>query len=74
MHFSSAGMKCIITYTSSTEGEDFYGEGADAKLLDLGGASEKGGAVTLKDVFTPLDDAGDAYAELHKLLPGKRDD
>ena len=51
-----------------------YGEGADAKLLDLGGASEKGGAVTLKDVFTPLDDAGDAYAELPKLLPGKRDD
>ena len=30
-----AGMKCIITYTSSTAGEDFYGEGADAKVPDL---------------------------------------
>merc|ERR1719446_2023023 len=31
-----ANMRCIITYTSSTEAEDFYGEGADAKLLDFG--------------------------------------
>ena len=37
----SAGMKCVITYTPQTEQEDFYGEGADAKLLDFG----KGGAV-----------------------------
>jgi beta-phosphoglucomutase-like phosphatase (HAD superfamily) len=31
----AAKMKCVITYTSSTEREDFYGEGADAKLLDF---------------------------------------
>ena len=31
----AAGMKCIITYTLQTEGEDFYGTGADAKLLDF---------------------------------------
>ena len=29
-------MKCVITYTKSTEGEDFYGEGADAKVPELG--------------------------------------
>eukprot|EP01036_Dinobryon_divergens_P025761 gene25761-34342_t len=43
-----ANMRCIITYTSSTEREDFYGEGADAKICNLGG-------VTLADIF---DDAG----------------
>lgn len=42
-------MKCIITYTSSTEGEDFYGEGADAKVPELG--SRK---VTLDSIFGPL--------------------
>ena len=31
----SAGMRCVITYTEQTEGEDFYGFGADAKLLDF---------------------------------------
>jgi len=31
----AAGMKCVITYTSSTASVDFYGEGADAKLLDF---------------------------------------
>ena len=31
----AAGMKCVITYTEQTAGEDFYGEGADAKLLDF---------------------------------------
>jgi len=36
--------RCIITYTSSTESEDFYGEGADAKIGNLGG-------VTLADIF-----------------------
>jgi HAD superfamily hydrolase (TIGR01509 family) len=44
-----AGMKCIITYTSSTESEDFYGQGADAKIPDLG--SRK---VTLASIFNPL--------------------
>lgn len=31
----SAGMHCVITYTSSTRQEDFYGHGASAKLLDF---------------------------------------
>ena len=42
-------MKCLITYTSSTEGEDFYGEGADAKVPELG--SRK---VNLQSIFGPL--------------------
>ena len=42
-------MKCVITYTTSTEGEDFYGEGADAKVPELG--SRK---VTLESIFGPL--------------------
>lgn len=49
----AAGMKCIITYTSSTEEEDFYGEGADAKVPDLG--SRK---VTLEKIFGPLRQEG----------------
>lgn len=44
-----AGMKCIITYTTSTENEDFYSFGCDAKLPDLG---SKG--VTLDMIFNPL--------------------
>ena len=36
----AAGMKCIITYTEQTEEEDFYGEGADAKLLDFSAAPD----------------------------------
>lgn len=57
-------MKCIITYTSSTEAEDFYGEGADAKVPDLG--SRK---VTLDSIFGPLRKEGlDA-----ELLPGIKD-
>jgi HAD superfamily hydrolase (TIGR01509 family) len=44
-----AGMKCIITYTSSTENEDFYGQGADAKIPDI--ASRQ---VNLGDIFGPL--------------------
>lgn len=31
----AASMRCVITYTTSTEREDFYGEGADAKMLDF---------------------------------------
>jgi hypothetical protein len=43
------GMKCVITYTSSTEGGDFYGEGADAKVPDLGSRN-----VNLESIFGPL--------------------
>jgi HAD superfamily hydrolase (TIGR01509 family) len=43
----AAGMRCIITYTASTSGEDFYSEGAAAKLLDL---SQRGG-VSLASIF-----------------------
>ena len=31
----AAGMRCVITYTEETAGNDFYAEGADAALLDL---------------------------------------
>ena len=44
-----ANMRCLITYTSSTEGEDFYGLGADAKVPEL--AERK---VTLDSIFTPI--------------------
>jgi len=40
-------MRCIISYTHSTASEDFYGEGADGKLPDLGN-------VTLEAIFEPL--------------------
>lgn len=48
-----AGMKCLITYTSSTGGEDFYGEGADATVPELG--SRK---VTLNSIFGPMAEIG----------------
>ena len=48
-----AGMRCLITYTSSTEKEDFYGEGADAKVPELGA---KG--VTLDMIFGPMREKG----------------
>lgn len=32
-----AKMKCVITYTESTRGEDFHGHGADATLPNLHG-------------------------------------
>jgi len=39
----AAGMRCVITYTEQTAGEDFYAGGADAKLLDFSaGASVAG--------------------------------
>lgn len=47
MHLLLLYCRCIITYTSSTEKEDFYGEGADAKVPSLAG-------VTLSDIFDPL--------------------
>ena len=49
-----AGMRCLNTYTSSTESEDFYGEGADAKVPELGA---KG--VTLDMIFGPMREKGD---------------
>ena len=45
-------MRCLITYTSSTASEDFYGEGADAKVPDL----RSRGVVTLDDAFAGGDD------------------
>ena len=47
------GMKCLITYTKSTEGEDFYGNGADAKVPELGSAG-----VTLDKIFGPMKEEG----------------
>jgi len=44
-----AGMRCIITYTTSTENEDFYSMGCDAKVPDLG---SKG--VSLDMIFGPM--------------------
>jgi HAD superfamily hydrolase (TIGR01509 family) len=44
-----ANMKCVITYTSSTASADFYGEGASAKVPELGSAG-----VTLESIFGPL--------------------
>jgi HAD superfamily hydrolase (TIGR01509 family) len=49
----AAGMKCIITYTSSTAEEPFYELGAEAKVPDL--ASRK---VTLESIFGPLREKG----------------
>lgn len=57
----SAGMKCIITYTSQTDIVDFYAAGADAKLPDFSSG------VTASDIF----DAGPAVKE--DLLPNVRD-
>ena len=59
-----AGMKCVITYTSSTASVDFYGEGASAKVPDLGSRH-----VGLEDIFGPLRQHG-PHAE---LLVGKKD-
>jgi len=50
----AAGMKCLITYTSSTGGEDFYGQGADAKVPELGSSG-----VTLESIFGPLREGKD---------------
>lgn len=46
-------MKCVITYTTSTDSCDFYGEGAQAKVPELG--SRK---VTLDSIFGPLREGG----------------
>ena len=54
-----AGMNCIITYTASTASADFYGEGADAKMLSIDG-------VTLSEIFEPLKEAGASAVLLEK--------
>lgn len=56
-------MKCVITYTASTESEYFYGEGADAKVPDLGSRN-----VNLERIFGPLRESLNA-----ELLVGVKD-
>ena len=46
-------MKCLITYTKSTENEDFYGTGADAKVPEL-----KKAGVSLDKIFGPIRENG----------------
>ena len=46
-----AGMRCIITYTTSTENEDFYSLGCDAKVPELGAIG-----VSLDMIFPLSDD------------------
>lgn len=58
-------MKCLITYTKSTESEDFYGQGADAKVPELGARS-----VDLKSIFGPMRASGTDDVE---ILIGKKD-
>jgi len=60
-----ANMRCLITYTASTADQDFYAEGADAKVLDL---SQRGG-VTVADLFG----ADLATDPASPLLSDKRD-
>jgi len=52
-------MKCLITYTSSTEGEDFFGHGADAKVSDLESAS-----ITLEKLFQPIQESEEAQIRI----------
>ena len=59
-----AGMRCIVTYTASTENEDFYSLGCDAKVPELGSAG-----VTLDMIFGPMRTDG-RNAE---ILAGVRD-
>jgi beta-phosphoglucomutase-like phosphatase (HAD superfamily) len=47
----AAQMKCIITYTNSTAQQDFYNEGAAAKVPNLQN-------VTLQSIFNPLREHG----------------
>lgn len=44
-----AGMRCIITYTTSTENSDFYSLGCDAKIPELGSTG-----ITLEMIFDPI--------------------
>mmetsp|Transcript_21169 Transcript_21169/g.50317 ORF Transcript_21169/g.50317 Transcript_21169/m.50317 type:complete len:373 (+) Transcript_21169:98-1216(+) len=62
----AANMNCIITYTPSTEKEDFYGEGANAKVPDL----QSRGQVTVQSIFGPLrEEVNDGV----DFLPGIKD-
>ena len=71
----AAGMNCIITYTPSTENEDFYGEGADAKVPDL----QSRGQVTVQSIFGPLrlrdksEDSNVNDNDKVDFLPGMKD-
>ena len=56
-------MRCVITYTTSTEREDFYGLGADAKVPELGSRG-----VNLDMIFGPLRNKLDA-----EILVGVKD-
>jgi len=58
-----AGMRCVITYTTSTEREDFYGLGADAKVPELGSRG-----VSLDMIFGPMKTQLDA-----EILVGVKD-
>jgi len=58
-----AGMRCVITYTTSTEREDFYGLGADAKVPELGSRG-----VSLDMIFGPMKTQLDA-----EILAGVKD-
>jgi hypothetical protein len=46
-------MKCVVTYTASTENEDFYAVGADAKVPDLASRN-----VGLDSIFSSLREDG----------------
>lgn len=59
----AAGMACVITYTASTEAEDFYAEGAAAKLPDFASRPPLGA------LFDPA-----SGAVLPELLVGFRDE
>lgn len=59
----SAHMACVVTYTSSTADQDFYGEGAVATVPDL---ASRG--VVLDDLLGPL-----RKNVPSSVLDGKRD-
>ncbi len=71
----AAGMRTVITYTDSTEAEDFYGNGADGVIPNL---MNNGNPVTLNTIFDPIREAfaeeatGDQFPEL--LVGVKEDD
>lgn len=48
-----AGMKCLITYTKGTANEDFYANGADAKVPEIASSG-----VTFGGIFEPLRENG----------------
>ena len=52
----AAGMRCCITYTPSTKGEDFYAHGADAKLQDFSHPFATIDALFHLDPLRPRDD------------------